>query len=163
MNRRHFLQTIGALAATPVMLPLVPAFAGASTITVPTATYRWAEVIVRAHKTCSPAMLQRTLSVSPVVAEAVQSKLIANGVLGSQANVWGIYRATNPLFDGVFPKTDAVVSKAKDAIEKVVEPMFEDERESLASAGTFDVSANGLYDEAQWLEAQEIIARNTRS
>jgi len=163
MNRRRFLQTIGALAATPAISPLMPAFAGAGTATVPTATYKWAEVIVRAHKTCTPAMLQRTLSISPAVAETVQSKLIANGVLGSQANAWGAYKATNPLFDGMFPKPDVVVNKAKDVAEKLVEQVLEDEADPSAEPEPIEVSADMLYDEAQWMEAQSILAAQTLS
>lgn len=159
MNRRHFLQAIGALAAAPAISPLMPATAGTGVVTVPAATLRWAEVIVRAHKSCTPAMLQRTLSVSPAVAEAVQSKLIANGVLGAQANAWGMYRATNPLFDGIFPKPDVVVSKAKDVAERVVDRILEDDADEPLDDEPIEVSADMLYDEAQWVEAQEIIAR----
>lgn len=117
---------------------------------------------MRAHQTCIPAMLQRTLSVSPALAEAVQSKLTANGVLGLQANAWGMYQATNSLFDRTFPTPDAVVSKTKAVAEKMFERVFEDDTQEPLEDEPIHVSAEMLYDEALWIEAQEIITRNNQ-
>ena len=84
-------------------------------------TYKWAEVIVRAHKTSSLAMLQRHLKIDVAAAKALQNQLIRNGVIGAQANTYGLYQATTPLFDGAFPKPSNLLKSGRELLEKVSE------------------------------------------
>lgn len=123
MNRRRFLQNLAALAAVPA-LPAVPALAISPAAKVNPATYRWAETIVRAHKSCNVAMLQRHLRIDLAAAEALKDQLLRNGVIAAQANSYGIHKAVKPLFDGAFPKPsvsfDELAQKAVERLDEVL-------------------------------------------
>lgn len=118
MKRRSLLKSLGALAATPFMpsIPLAAPTANAALASVVDArTYKWAEMIVRAHNTCSPAMLERLIGLPPAKAAALQAEFLAKGVIGAPSQ-FGIHKATKPLWDGAFPKPHI---RAKDVVETV--------------------------------------------
>ncbi len=123
MDRRNFLKSIGASALLPA-IP-VPSFAIPAAIpaTIPAAvpafsshTYQWAEMIVRAHNKCNLGLLQRSLHVNGSVAEALKSSLIKNGVVQSQANAYGIHKATKPLYENAFMKVSDTAEKIMDTV-----------------------------------------------
>ena len=125
MKRRSFLKSIGAAALSP-MIPL-PSLASMGSIApsiapaVVPATYKWAEMIARAHRTCNIAMLQRHLRLDAATASMVQKQLVANGVIGAQANIYGTHQAIKPLFEGAFPKPANVGEAVKSTVEKARE------------------------------------------
>lgn len=128
MKRRNLLKSIAAIGLTPLMPP-IPASALASTApaasaTVSSHTYKWAEMIVRAHKKCSPGMLERLLKVDATTASALKSQLLEKGVISAQANSFGIHSAVKPLYEGAFMKPSSQLSnslkKAKETIDKMM-------------------------------------------
>ena len=118
--------------------------------------YKWAEVIVRAHKTSSLAMLQRHLRVDAAAANALQNQLIRNGVIGAQANAYGLYQSTNPLFDGAFPKSDKIVQKAVKLaqhnveVQETEETVEADADEPIIDDAVTEIPITALYNETDW-------------
>lgn len=162
MKRRQFLQSLAALGA----VPLVPSMGtgalafntgSAATPAVSAHTYKWAEVIVRAHKTSSLAMLQRHLRLDVAAAKALQNQLISNGVIGAHANVYGLHQATNPLFDGLFPQPSKIAQTGKNLNEKMSSSIRNDvENLDFETDAGEDRDANleipitSLYNESDW-------------
>ena len=110
-------------------MPPIPASALGSTAPVASAavsshTYKWAEMIVRAHKKCSPGMLERLLQVDATTASALKSQLLEKGVISAQANSFGIHSAVKPLYEGAFMKPSSQLSnglkKANEALDKMM-------------------------------------------
>ena len=122
MDRRKFIKSLGVTALLPA-IP-TPAFSLA-TVNPATAaplfsdhTYEWAKMIVRAHDKCNIGLLQRSLHIDPSAAEALKSALIRNGVVQSQANAYGIHKATEPLYREAFMN---VSEPAKKVVDKAME------------------------------------------
>lgn len=144
MKRRNFLLSAGAAGLLP-NLPFsnLAAAAPAPTIAAPTVftdhTYKWAEIIVRAHNRCNLGLLQRSLQVDEAVAKALKSSLIENGIVHAQANAYGIHKATKPLYEGAFASVgetaqktvETVVQKASDAVENSVHTDLSDQTDTL--------------------------------
>jgi hypothetical protein len=110
-------------------MPPLPASALASTSPIASAavsshTYKWAEMIVRAHKKCSPGMLERLLQVDATTASALKSQLLEKGVISAQANSFGIHSAVKPLYEGAFMKPSSQLSnglkKANETLDKMM-------------------------------------------
>jgi hypothetical protein len=161
MKRRQFLQSLAAVGAVPLMPSLASGAmaVGNSSAAAPVVSaqaYKWAEVIVRAHKTSSLAMLQRHLRVDAAAANALQNQLIRNGVIGAQANAYGLYQATNPLFDGAFPKSDKIVQKAVKLVQQNVEvqetgeTVEADADEPIIDDAVTEIPITALYNETDW-------------
>ena len=158
MKRRQFLKSFAALGVAPMVssmgggaLALGKVSAGAPAVNAQ--AYQWAEVIVRAHKTSSLAMLQRHLKVDAAAAKALQNQLIRNGVIGAQANAYGLYQAKNPLFDGAFPKSTDVVTKTLDLVREnldVSESSDIIDDESATDWMMTEIPISALYNEADW-------------
>ena len=159
MKRRRFLQSFAALAASP-FIPSMGAGAlavgktSAATPAVSAHAYQWAEVIVRAHKTSSLAMLQRHLRIDVAAAKAVQSQLIRNGVIGAQANAYGIYKATNPLFDGLIQSPTKVVETGKDLLKNVAKDKISDANEKIEKIDVVEVTADNDLNEEEILSEE---------
>ena len=133
MKRRNLLKSIGALSVTP-LLPSLPAVAIATTPLATTAgvsthTYKWAEMIVRAHKKCSPGMLERLLKVDTATASALKSKLLENGIINAQANSFGIHSAVKPLYEGAFMKPSSQISNGLKKANETLNKMMDNEEE----------------------------------
>ncbi|MEM7290429.1 MAG: hypothetical protein AAF412_08710 [Pseudomonadota bacterium] len=118
MNRRRFLQSIGASALLPA-LPLpasILASPSAAAVSVPAFsdhTYQWAEMIVRAHNKCNLGLLQRSLRIDASAALALKDSLIKNGIVSAKANAYGIHTATKPLYEGAFISVSETLEKVK--------------------------------------------------
>lgn len=137
MKRRNLLKSIGALTIMP-LIPALPATAitggvqSATTATISGQTYKWAEMIVRAHKKCSPGMLERLLKVDAATASALKTQLLEKGVISAQANSFGIHQAVKPLYEGAFVRPSSQISnglkKANEELDKLMdeEPETED-------------------------------------
>lgn len=114
MKRRDLLKSLGAIGSLP-FLPSVPTLANAgSSLGITANTYKSAELIARAHSTCSLGMLKRLLKIDAASAELVKSQLIKNGVISAHANAYGLHTPLNPLYRGAFIKAP---TKLLDAIE----------------------------------------------
>ncbi len=161
MKRRQFIKTLAAVGAAPVISSVsggALALGKMSTVVpaVNAYTYKWAEVIVRAHKTSSLAMLQRHLKIDASAAKVLQNQLIRNGVIGANANGYGLYQAKNPLFDGAFPKPANVVQRAPDLVRENLDvnersKIFEDETDESSSEEMMtEIPISALYNEADW-------------
>ncbi len=125
MNRRNLLKSIGALGVMP-MIPVSSIIPAASATTaVSSHTYKWAEMIVRAHKKISPGMLERLLKVDSATASALKSQLLEKGVISAQANSFGIHSAVKPLYEGAFMRPSSEISKgikkANEALDKTMD------------------------------------------
>ncbi len=129
MKRRSLLKSIGALGIMP-LVPSLPASALAGTTptaaaTVSSHTYKWAEMIVRAHKKISPGMLERLLKVDAATASALKSQLLEKGVISAHANSFGIHSAVKPLYEGAFMKPSSQLSnglkKANETLDKMMD------------------------------------------
>jgi hypothetical protein len=134
MKRRNLLKSMGALSLMP-LVPSLPASALASAApTVATAsvsghTYKWAEMIVRAHNKCSPGMLERLLKVDGATASALKSQLLEKGVISAQANSFGIHSAVKPLYEGAFVKPSSQISKGLKKVNEKIDEMMDDDDE----------------------------------
>lgn len=131
MQRRTLLKSLGALAAAPMLpsLPLAsPHAAAMTTSAVDASTYKWAEMIVRAHNKCTPAMLQRLIGLSPANAAALQAEFLAKGVIGAPSQ-FGIHQATKPLWQGAFPKPHVQTKKAVEMVEQLLDHVSEPDDE----------------------------------
>jgi len=131
MKRRSLLKSLGALGVMP-LVPSIPASAIASTAPVASAvasgqTYKWAEMIVRAHNKCSPGMLERLLKVDGATAAALKSQLLEKGVISAQANSFGIHSAVKPLYEGAFVRPSSQISKGVQKVNETLDEMMEDE------------------------------------
>jgi hypothetical protein len=131
MKRRNLLKSIAAIGAIP-MIPMsslvsaAPA-TGAATVTASAHTYKWAEMIVRAHKKCSPGMLERLLKVDAATASALKSQLLEKGVISAQANSFGIHSAVKPLYEGAFMRPSSEISKGLKKVNETLDKMIENE------------------------------------
>lgn len=102
MNRRSFTASLAALFAAPA-LPAVASLAPATAVTQTTATqYATAKLLVRAHNSCSPAMLQRLMRVESAIARELNALLFDRGVI-SAAGAQGSSIALNPLNTNCIP------------------------------------------------------------
>lgn len=134
MKRRNLLKSIGAMGLMP-LVPSLPGSALASTVpTVATAsvsghTYKWAEMIVRAHNKCSPGMLERLLKVDAATASALKSQLLEKGVINAQANSFGIHSAVKPLYEGAFVKPSSHISKGLKKVNEKIDKMMDEDDE----------------------------------
>ena len=161
MNRRGFLKSLAASALAPA-LPIPKLALGATPVSaapvVPTATYNWAAMIVRAHNNCTLPMLQRHLQIDVAMAEALKSQLIKNGILNAQMNAYGMHTATKPLFDGAFLKPPTPVNSVLDSVKKLAdktdEPAEEDRFEDCETSELSEpLSAN---DEPLYMDFYEV-------
>lgn len=128
MNRRKFLQSLGALGllpSLPVPALALPAAPAGTAVAPPFTnhTYQWAEMIVRAHNKCNLGLLQRSLHVDETVARALKSSLIENGVVHAEANAYGIHKATKPLYEGAFANVHEPAKRAAETVIEAVEDM----------------------------------------
>lgn len=133
MKRRSLLKSLGAMGVMPLM-PSLPASALARTTPAATAvasgqTYKWAEMIVRAHNKCSPGMLERLLKVDTATASALKSQLLEKGVINAQANSFGIHSAVKPLYEGAFMRPSSEISNGFKKVNETLDKMMEDEEE----------------------------------
>ena len=142
MKRRSFLKSLAATALMPAIpFPALPSGAAlASAPVVPVGTYKWAETIVRAHNNCNLAMLQRHLRIDAATASALQSQLVKNGIIGAQANAYGMHKAVKPLLDSAFLKPANPLPDVKEVLEKVIDNMGEDEADEVPEAETLEPS-----------------------
>ena len=106
---------------------LVPAASATGTAVSSAAslhTYKWAEMIVRAHNKCSPGMLERLLKVDTATASVLKSQLLEKGVISAQANSFGIHTAVKPLYEGAFVRPSSQISKglkkANEELDKIM-------------------------------------------
>ncbi len=122
MDRRKFLKTLGLAGLAPMLpspiLASVPNPAPAAI--VPASTYKWAEVIVRAHNKCNLSMLERLLNLDPATAGALKTQLIENGVITATKSRYGIHSAVKPLYQEVFPRPQNPLDKLGRKIEELV-------------------------------------------
>ena len=132
---KKLLQAIAATAFVPA-LPNIT-FAKTATVAgeaVNPATYKWAEMIVRAHNQSSVGMLQRLLHLDAGAASAMQSELVNRGVLVPIANEFGIHTAVKPLYEGAFvkphspPKQSPAISKKQ---EDMADPTVAADEEAM--------------------------------
>ena len=132
MKRRDLLKSIAAMGAMP-MLPmssLVPATAATTTTVSASAhTYKWAEMIVRAHRKCSLGMLERLLKVDTATASALKTQLLEKGVISAQANSFGIHSAVNPLYEGAFVRPSSQITKGLKKANEVLDNLIDTEDE----------------------------------
>lgn len=96
MNRRQFTASLGALSGAAVLPVPTLAVPAPPLAAVPTATYSWAKLIVRAQARADPAMLARHLKLTPDVAQNLFQTLIRDGVLRAPAAT-GVARASQPI------------------------------------------------------------------
>lgn len=134
MKRRNLLKSIGAMSLMP-FVPSLPTSALASAApTVASAnvsghTYKWAEMIVRAHNKCSPGMLERLLKVDGATASALKSQLLEKGVISAQANSFGIHSAVKPLYEGAFVRPSSEISKGLKKVNEKLDELMDDDEE----------------------------------
>ncbi len=131
MKRRNLLKSLGALGLMP-MVPTLPASALAGSTPVAKATvsahhYKWAEMIVRAHKKCSPGMLERLLKIDTATASALKSQLLEKGVISAQANSFGIHSAVKPLYEGAFVRPSSQISKSLKKVNAELDKLIDEE------------------------------------
>ncbi|MEL6744867.1 MAG: hypothetical protein AAFO68_05290, partial [Pseudomonadota bacterium] len=146
MNRRSFLRIgsrLGGAAALSGLVPLSvlqPATATVSSGAVLPATHiiKWAETIVRAHNSCTTAMLQRHLHLDAGVAQLLKNKLIADGVVVGQANAYGIHKAVKPLYDKAFMQP---LVQPNAVVEKVAKTVTDQDRASVSADAKRDDEA----------------------
>lgn len=99
-----------ALPVAPASL-LTPAAATSAAPAFSAHTYKWAEMIVRAHNKCNLGLLQRSLRIDAAAATALKESLIKNGIVSAQANAYGIHSATKPLYEGAFMNVSETIDK----------------------------------------------------
>lgn len=133
MKRRSLLKSIGALGIAPLM-PSLPASALASPIPAVSAgvsshTYKWAEMIVRAHNKCSPGMLERLLKVDAATASALKAQLLEKGVISAHANAFGIHTASKPLYEGAFMRPSSQIKQGLQKASELIDEMMEEDEE----------------------------------
>lgn len=156
MDRRQFLKTASAVGlSTAVPIPVTiaaptPAFASASAEAM---SYKWAEMIVRAHNKCSVPMLQRLLKISGSQAGRIQTLLLENGVLGSR-NAYGFYQASKPLYQELFPKPVSVADHLSNKLQEVVKNRNTDDADEMVT-GTTETDAMEI--EAEPADDQEAL------
>jgi len=120
MKRRGFLKSVGALGLSS-MLPVPSHSAAVPAAAVPSGTYKWAEMIVRAHNKCTLGMLQRHLHLDAATASALKSQLVHGGVISARANAYGIHKAVKPLFDGAFLKPHNTLRTTHHIVDELLE------------------------------------------
>lgn len=157
MKRRSLLKSLGALGVMP-LVPSLPASALASTTPAASAaisgqTYKWAEMIVRAHKKISPGMLERLLKVDTATAAALKSQLLEKGVISANANSFGIHSAVKPLYEGAFMRPSSEISNGLKKVNETLDKMIEDEDELPENESIF----NALDDDAESDHEDEFI------
>ena len=128
MKRRTFLSGIASVGLLP-SLPAMGVAAPASTAALE--SVKAAEIIVRAHNSCSVSMLQRLLRIDASIASEVQSILIKRGTI-TVPSVAGLSNAVKPSNLDVFlPGSSARKSldiKIKQAVQdKMKRFMSEDD------------------------------------
>lgn len=163
MKRRSLLKSIGAMSVMPLM-PTFPASALASATPAVAAsvtphTYQWAEMIVRAHKKCSPGMLERLLKVDAATASALKSKLLENGIINAQANSFGIHSAVKPLYEGAFVRPSSQLKNGIQKANEKLDEMMEDEdplQESDSENNTLEDKLESDEEAIIALDEQEI-------
>lgn len=134
MKRRSLLKSLGALGVMP-LVPSLPTSALASAAptvanaSVSSHTYKWAEMIVRAHNKCSPGMLERLLKVDGATASALKSQLLEKGVISANANSFGIHSAVKPLYEGAFVRPSSQISKGLKKVNEKIDEMMHEEDE----------------------------------
>ncbi|MEM9331620.1 MAG: hypothetical protein AAGA53_09860 [Pseudomonadota bacterium] len=128
MDRRSFIKSIGAASLLPV-LPFPSATIPAATAApvVSTHTYKWAEMIVRAHNKCNLSMLQRLLQIDTTAATALKNQLLANGVISTHANAYGMHTAIKPLYEGAFMSVADTPAKTIETASELVEKLIDSE------------------------------------
>ena len=145
MNRRKFLQSIGAAALLPSLPVPTLALPQAAPVVVPFTehTYQWAEIIARAHNRCNIGLLQRSLQVSEGVAEALKSRLIENGIISAEANAYGIHKATKPLYEGAFTSVQEAPRNIADTVQEATEKILDEEDPEAISEADLETSDVG--------------------
>ncbi len=143
---------------------LIPAASATSTAASSAAslhTYKWAEMIVRAHKKCSPGMLERLLKVDAATASALKTQLLEKGVISAQANSFGIHSAVKPLYEGAFVRPSSEITngfkKANATLDKMIEnedgfPENESEISNLNEETESDNKVECLSEQEEILE-----------
>jgi len=161
MKRRNLLKSLGAVGALPLVpsLPVstmttAPANATNAVATVSEHTYKWAEMIVRAHSKCTPGMLERLLQVDTQTASALKSQLLKNGIINAKANAFGVHAAVNPLYEGAFVRPSSQISKglekASDILDEMMEPDDQDQE--------INTEIKSLNDETESIEKNKTLA-----
>ncbi len=155
MKSRNLLKSIAAIGAMP-MLPMsslvsaAPATSAAA-VSASAHTYKWAEMIVRAHKKCSPGMLERLLKVDAATASALKSQLLEKGVISAQANSFGIHSAVRPLYEGAFMRPSSQISNGLKKANETLDMMIDNETtlpENVSEFSDLD-DENDSVEEAQ--------------
>ena len=77
MNRRKFIQTLGAASVVPA-LPALPA---TTPVAVPNAARFWAIYMTNLHGDVTPRMLTQMTGLAPATTKAIRAKLIADKVI----------------------------------------------------------------------------------
>lgn len=142
MNRREFNTFLGAAIAAPTM-PL-PTAAASAQVTLPPATYLWADLIARARGTVDAGFLARRLNLSAEAAQHVMGQLVQNGAVHAPG-IGGLAKAVKPI--DYLPNGSAVTVKstveASRSLRDPIETLLED-----APSDMEEPSASGLPDQA---------------
>ena len=137
MDRRKLLKSIGALGLAPLLPNAAFALPATNTASATIATeafsrsYQLAEMLVRSHNKCSTAMLERLLCVDAGTASAVKSELLKRGVIGINANAYGIHTATKPFQEVGLLNSQPPTERISEAVKKQVEESFSEHDENL--------------------------------
>jgi len=152
VTRRSFLGGLCAFGSANLM-PLPPSAAlvgtgssvatGASIPLAP-ATYKWAEMIVRAHNKCNLSMLERLLQLDKPTAMAIREQLLRNGVISTQVNRFGMHRALKPLDQTPITNTGKQLKALKDKtrVSRMNDDALTHKRSTLPDAGTDQIDGN---------------------
>lgn len=164
MKRRSLLKSIGALGVMP-LVPSIPASALAGTTPAAAAavsgqTYKWAEMIVRAHKKISPGMLERLLKVDTATASALKSQLLEKGVISAQANSFGIHSAVKPLYEGAFVRPSSEISKGIKKANEMLDDMIEDDKELPKNESNYNALDEEIESDME-LHPDETLVENS--
>ena len=155
MNRRSFIQSITALGLTPVLPSgnlVTKVLAAPVNVIAPIskyhcAEYKWAEILVRAHKTCSIDFLRRHLKVGPGQAENLQAELIRKGVISAAKNAYGFHQATKSLWE---EHPSSFKPRLEEMPEKGAEKLADLQQE--AEAYDDKIAVNRVPDESHTLQ-----------
>ncbi len=147
MKRRTFLSGLTSLGILP-NIPL-PALATAPASTAALESVKAAEIIVRAHNSCSIPMLQRLLRVEAAIAQEVQGLLIKRGAI-TVPSVAGVSQAVNPSNLDVFlPGSSAqsgLDAKIKEAVKDKVKQYLTGDDSASDPSDEPEQSAEGRQD-----------------
>ena len=80
MNRRQFAQSLGALAAAPLM-PNIALAAPQAAPAIPAGAVKWASYLTKMHDACTPEMLGTLMRVSPTEAASMTRQLVASNLI----------------------------------------------------------------------------------